>query len=107
MHEREWFGFVCSAALVGIIATCISGQIGYERGDSYSRWEAHYDAERTKETMESIGVCEWAQLVAHCKMVGDHPPKWDGPISKHYYDKLNNKPCVLPKHPKRGEWYTC
>lgn len=45
----------------------ISGQIGYERGDSYANWQAHFDAARNRKTMEQIGVCRWAVLSAGCK----------------------------------------
>lgn len=58
--------------IVGIAAASISGQIGWERGDSYANWEAHFAHIANQKTMREIGTCRWAELAANCTFTEKH-----------------------------------
>lgn len=53
--------------VLGLISSWASGQLGWERGDALAQYEAHVDHEQNIKTMEQIGVCQWAEIVANCK----------------------------------------
>lgn len=62
---------VIALILIVTATAMISGQLGYERGDSYSNWSAHFNHLENQRSMEEIGTCRWAELVAGCVWHGD------------------------------------
>lgn len=56
---------ICSFVAFGC-AWKISGEIGYQNGDSISNWRARMDALRDQRTMAQVGVCQWAAIHAGC-----------------------------------------
>lgn len=66
MTRLDAIGLLAFGMVAMLLGVWVSGQIGWNRGDSYAQWEAHFDREANKKTMEQIGTCRWAELVAGC-----------------------------------------
>lgn len=66
MNKLLNFGLAIVTIAMQAVGWYMSGQIGWERGNSYANWEAHYNAAQNRQTMKKIGTCRWAQLEAGC-----------------------------------------